>query len=127
MVGPEYYRGLQPPYEMRKDPIQNIFPAAQVALLRSRLDSHHADGTPKLLAMGVRDKRGFGGGFEPKRRLLPVLKKLGHEIQDFGCDSTASRVCFFDGFILMSDMHSRFSVRYESTDVGLHVAHQTQI
>ncbi|MBO0699008.1 MAG: DUF1553 domain-containing protein [Zavarzinella sp.] len=49
-----------------KDPIQNIFPAAQIALLRSKLDSYHADGTPKLQAMGVRDKRGFGGGFEPK-------------------------------------------------------------
>ena len=49
-----------------KDPIQNIFPAAQMALLRSKLDSYHADGTPKLLAMGARDKRGFGGGFEPK-------------------------------------------------------------
>ncbi len=29
-------------------------------------------------------------GFEAKRRLLPTLKKLGHEIEDFGCDSAAS-------------------------------------
>lgn len=29
-------------------------------------------------------------GFDAKRRLLPVLKKFGHEVQDFGCDSTAS-------------------------------------
>ena len=29
-------------------------------------------------------------GFEAKRKLLPVLKKAGHEPQDFGCDSTAS-------------------------------------
>ena len=29
-------------------------------------------------------------GFVAKQRLLPVLKKLGHELQDFGCDSTAS-------------------------------------
>src|SRR5690349_8633159 len=28
--------------------------------------------------------------YEPKRRLLPVLKKLGHEIVDFGCDGTAA-------------------------------------
>lgn len=29
-------------------------------------------------------------GFEAKKRLLPTLKRLGHEIQDFGCDGTAS-------------------------------------
>jgi ribose 5-phosphate isomerase B len=29
-------------------------------------------------------------GFEAKRRLLPTLKKLGHEVQDFGCDGTGS-------------------------------------
>ena len=59
-------KDLQERMRENKDPINNIFPAAQVALLRSRLDSHHADGTPKLQAMGTRDKRGFGGGFEPK-------------------------------------------------------------
>jgi cytochrome c553 len=57
---------LQDRIRSNKDPIQNIFPAAQMALLRSKLDSYHADGSPKLLAMGARDKRGFGGGFEPK-------------------------------------------------------------
>src|SRR5688572_12936132 len=25
-------------------------------------------------------------GYEAKRRLLPLLKKLGHEVEDFGCD-----------------------------------------
>src|SRR5215471_16839075 len=29
-------------------------------------------------------------GYEAKRRLLPLLKKHGHEIADIGCDSTAS-------------------------------------
>ncbi len=29
-------------------------------------------------------------GYDAKRKLIPVLKKLGHEVQDFGCDSTAS-------------------------------------
>ena len=28
-------------------------------------------------------------GFEAKRRLLPVLKKLGHDVTDLGCDGTA--------------------------------------
>lgn len=29
-------------------------------------------------------------GFEAKRRLLPTLKKLGHEVLDFGCDGSSS-------------------------------------
>ena len=29
-------------------------------------------------------------GYEAKRRLLPLLKKLGHEVEDFGCDGTAA-------------------------------------
>ncbi len=29
-------------------------------------------------------------GFEAKKKLIPLLKKLGHEVQDFGCDSTAA-------------------------------------
>ena len=29
-------------------------------------------------------------GYEAKRRLLPTLRKMGHEVEDFGCDSPAS-------------------------------------
>ena len=29
-------------------------------------------------------------GFEAKRKLLPLLRKLGHEAEDFGCESTSS-------------------------------------
>ena len=29
-------------------------------------------------------------GFEAKRRLLPLLKKWGHELDDFGCDGTSA-------------------------------------
>ncbi len=29
-------------------------------------------------------------GYDAKRKLLPVLKKMGHEVRDFGCDSPAS-------------------------------------
>ena len=28
--------------------------------------------------------------FEAKKKLIPLLKKMGHEVQDFGCDSVAS-------------------------------------
>ena len=29
-------------------------------------------------------------GYEAKRRLLPVLKKLGHEVTDFGCEGAGA-------------------------------------
>jgi ribose 5-phosphate isomerase B len=29
-------------------------------------------------------------GYEAKRRLLPLLKKLGHELEDFGCEGTSA-------------------------------------
>ena len=29
-------------------------------------------------------------GYEAKRRLLPVLRKLSHEVDDFGCDGTSA-------------------------------------
>jgi ribose 5-phosphate isomerase B len=29
-------------------------------------------------------------GYEAKRRLLPVLRKMGHEVEDFGCDGSGS-------------------------------------
>ncbi|MBN9118851.1 MAG: PSD1 domain-containing protein [Planctomycetes bacterium] len=58
------------------DFIRTIFPRGQVSLLRAKLDAFDADGNPKLLAMGVRDKPAgragpgggpFGpGGFGPK-------------------------------------------------------------
>ncbi|HUR55905.1 MAG TPA: PSD1 and planctomycete cytochrome C domain-containing protein [Gemmataceae bacterium] len=48
------------------DPINNIFNAAQLAITRSKLDGYHADGTPKLQAMGVREKPAAGGFGGPK-------------------------------------------------------------
>ena len=46
-----------------KDPIQQFFATGQIALLQARLDAYDADGNPKLLAMGVRDKpAGPGAG-----------------------------------------------------------------
>ena len=29
-------------------------------------------------------------GFEAKRKLIPHLKRQGHDVEDFGCDSTAA-------------------------------------
>ncbi|MFO0970158.1 MAG: PSD1 and planctomycete cytochrome C domain-containing protein [Gemmataceae bacterium] len=47
-----------------KDPIQQFFASGQISLLQAKLDAYDADGNPKLLAMGVRDKP-TGGGFGP--------------------------------------------------------------
>jgi cytochrome c553 len=47
-----------------KEPVNNIFNAAQIALNKSKLESYDAEGSPKLLAMGARDKPA-GGGFGP--------------------------------------------------------------
>jgi hypothetical protein len=47
------------------DQIQRIFIIGQTALLQSKLDSVDAEGNPKMLAMGVRDKPAVGGGFRP--------------------------------------------------------------
>ena len=29
-------------------------------------------------------------GFEAKRKLVPILKQMGHEVEDFGCDGASS-------------------------------------
>lgn len=39
-------------------------------------------------------------GYEAKRRLLPALKKMGHEVEDFGCDSAAS--CDYPDFAVLA-------------------------
>jgi len=37
-------------------------------------------------------------GYEAKRRLLPVLKKLGHDVTDFGCENPSS--CDYPDFAI---------------------------
>ncbi len=37
-------------------------------------------------------------GFEAKRRLLPLLRKMGHEVEDFGCDAPAA--CDYPDFAI---------------------------
>ena len=45
------------------DMIRRLFNQGQIALLQSKLDSFDADGNPKLMAMGVREKPAGRGGF----------------------------------------------------------------
>lgn len=48
-----------------RDPLQQFFASGQIALVEARLAAYAADGTPRLVAMGVRDKP---DGPEPWRR-----------------------------------------------------------
>jgi cytochrome c553 len=45
-----------------KDQIRNLFFNSQISINRSKLDSYESDGTPKLRAMGVRDKPAVPAG-----------------------------------------------------------------
>jgi hypothetical protein len=52
----ESIRKNQQAMREQKDPVKNILNFAQISLQQSQLDSYELDGTPKLLAMGVREK-----------------------------------------------------------------------
>ena len=64
-------------------------------------------------------------GFEPKRRLLPLLKKLGHEIVDIGCDSTAS--CDYPDFAVpvarsVASGDAEVGILLDGTGIGMSIA-----
>ena len=64
-------------------------------------------------------------GFEPKRRLLPLLKKLGHEIVDIGCDSTAS--CDYSDFAVpvarsVASGDAEVGILLDGTGIGMSIA-----
>ena len=52
-------------------------------------------------------------GYETKRRLVPLLKKLGHEVEDFGCESTAA--CDYPDYALPASQ----AVAQGRCDVGI--------
>jgi ribose 5-phosphate isomerase B len=64
-------------------------------------------------------------GFEPKRRLLPFLKKLGHEVTDVGCDSTTS--CDYPDFAVpvaraVASGNAEVGILLDGTGIGMSVA-----
>jgi ribose 5-phosphate isomerase B len=64
-------------------------------------------------------------GFEPKRRLLPLLKKLGHEVTDLGCDSTAS--CDYPDFAIpvarsVASGEAEVGILLDGSGIGMSVA-----
>jgi ribose 5-phosphate isomerase B len=63
-------------------------------------------------------------GFEAKRKLLPLLKKLGHEIQDFGCDSGAS--CDYPDFAVpaarsVADKQCELGILLDGSGIGMSI------
>jgi ribose 5-phosphate isomerase B len=64
-------------------------------------------------------------GFESKRRLLPFLKKLGHAVNDFGCESTAA--CDYPDFAVpvarsVACGEAEIGILLDGTGIGMSVA-----
>src|SRR5438128_11767765 len=64
-------------------------------------------------------------GYEAKRRLLPVLKRGGHEVQDFGCESPAQ--CDYPDFAIPAcrsviSGQTEVAILMDGTGIGMCVA-----
>src|SRR5687768_17276238 len=64
-------------------------------------------------------------GYEVKRRMLPVLKKMGHEVEDFGCDSAAS--CDYPDFAApaaraVAEGRAEAGILMDGSGIGMSVA-----
>lgn len=64
-------------------------------------------------------------GFEAKRRLLPLLKQMGHEVTDFGCDGTAA--CDYPDFAApaaraVADAVAEAGILMDGSGIGMSVA-----
>lgn len=77
---------------------------SSTGLLKGVLKSGGGKGQAVALKIAVAsDHRGF----EAKRRLLPTLKKLGHQVQDFGCTDGTTSVDYPDYAIPVSQKVAR--------------------
>jgi ribose 5-phosphate isomerase B len=64
-------------------------------------------------------------GYDAKRKLLPVLRKAGHVVNDFGCDSTAS--CDYPDFAIpaarsVADGVNEAGILMDGSGIGMSVA-----
>ena len=64
-------------------------------------------------------------GFEAKRRLLPVLRQWGHEVEDFGCDGTTA--CDYPEFAApaaraVASGRSEVGILMDGSGIGMSVA-----
>jgi ribose 5-phosphate isomerase B len=64
-------------------------------------------------------------GFEAKRKLIPTLKQKGHDVQDFGCDSSAS--CDYPDYAVPAGMSvvdgaHEVGIMLDGSGIGMSVA-----
>src|SRR6478672_6250573 len=64
-------------------------------------------------------------GFEAKRKLIPMLKQKGHEVEDFGCDNPAS--CDYPDFAVPAgksvvDAKCDVGIMLDGSGIGMSVA-----
>src|SRR5215210_8973624 len=64
-------------------------------------------------------------GYETKRRLLPLLKQLGHEVQDFGCDAPSA--CDYPDFAFpagrsIADGTNEVGIFLDGSGIGMSIA-----
>src|SRR5689334_5540115 len=64
-------------------------------------------------------------GFEAKRKLIPMLKQKGHEVEDFGCESAAS--CDYPDFAVPAgksvvDGKCDVGIMLDGSGIGMSVA-----
>ena len=64
-------------------------------------------------------------GFEAKRRLLPLLKQWGHDVNDFGCESTAA--CDYPDFAApaaraVADGQCEIGILMDGSGIGMSIA-----
>jgi ribose 5-phosphate isomerase B len=65
-------------------------------------------------------------GFEAKRRLIPILRQLGHEVEDFGCDGTSTSTDYPDFAIpaarSVADGRCEAGILLDGSGIGMSVA-----
>jgi ribose 5-phosphate isomerase B len=64
-------------------------------------------------------------GYEAKRRILPVLKKLGHDVVDYGCESPAS--CDYPDYAIpasraVTDGTVEAAILLDGSGIGMSIA-----
>ena len=64
-------------------------------------------------------------GFEAKKRLIPVLRQNGHEVLDFGCESTAA--CDYPDFAApatraVADGQAEVGILMDGSGIGMSIA-----
>lgn len=78
-------KAVQNSVKTMKDQVQQFFAMGQVSLLRAVLDAYDAEGNPKLLAMGVRDKP--SKEFAKDRDRFPGFPGFTYDYSRFIADS----------------------------------------